>query len=130
MRFMMIVKHKENQGFPPKPLMDAIGQLSEEAAKDGSMVTSGGLRPTTDNAARVRVAQGKLVTTDGPFTETKEIIGGFAIFDLKSREEAVASANRFMDLHRVHWPGWEGECEVRQMMTAEDIKQGCGAASA
>jgi hypothetical protein len=120
MRYMMIVKHAENQGFPPKPLMDAIAKLSEEAVKAGTMVSNGGLLPTA-TGARVRVSQGKVTTIDGPFSEAKEVIGGFAIFDLHSREEALEGARHFMELHRQHWPGWEGETEVRQMMGPEDM---------
>ncbi len=120
MKFMMIVKSKEGLGFPPKELMDAIGKLSEEAVNAGSMLGSGGLAPTA-TGARVRLSNGKISVTDGPFTEAKEIIGGYAQFELKSKEEAVQSAVRFMELHKKHWPGWEGETEVRQMMGPEDF---------
>lgn len=115
MRFMMIVKHAENQGRPPKALMEAIGKLVEENGKNGrTMIGSGGLRPT-EQGARVRIAGGKLSVIDGPFTETKEIIGGYAQFELNSKQEAVEAAVRFMELHKQHWPGWEGETEVRVM---------------
>lgn len=120
MRFMMIVKHSENQGFPPKPLMDAIAKLAEEETKTGTMLGSGGLVPTAQGA-RVRLSGGKVTVTDGPFTEAKEIIGGYAQFELKSREDAVKSAVRFMELHKQHWPGWEGETEVRQMYGQDDF---------
>lgn len=114
MRFMMIVKHSEKQGPPPKSLMDAIAKLAEEAAKDGTLLGNGGLTPTAQGAS-VRLSGGKITVTDGPFIETREIIGGYAQFELKSREEAIESAVRFMELHKLHWPGWEGETEVRQM---------------
>ena len=114
MRFMMIVKHAENQGPPPQALMDAITKLVEEEAKAGTMLGNGGLGPTAQGA-RVRLSGGKVTVTDGPFTETKEIVGGYAQFELKSKEEAVKSAVLFMELHKKHWPGWEGETEVRQM---------------
>ena len=119
MRFMMIVKHAEKQGPPPKQLMDAIAKLAEEEAKAGTMLGSGGLGPTA-LGARVRLSAGQVSVIDGPFTETKEVIGGYAQFELKSKEEAVASAVRFMELHRKHWPDWEGETEVRQMFGPED----------
>src|SRR5262252_2219962 len=125
MRFMMIVKHDENQGPPPRPLMDAIEELAEEAAKAGTMVGNGGLGPTAQGA-RVRLSGGRVTVTDGPFTEVKEVIGGYAQFELKSKEEAVESAVRFMELHKKHWPGWEGETEVRQMFGPEDFgPEGC-----
>jgi hypothetical protein len=120
MRFMMIVKSAERSGFPPKELMEAIGKLSEEASNAGTMVGSGGLGPTA-LGARVRLSGGQLTVTDGPFTEAKEIVGGYAQFELKSKEDAVASAVRFMELHKKHWPGWEGETEVRQMFGPEDF---------
>ena|SRR5215472_8793844 len=114
MRFMMIVKHAENQGPPPKELMDAIDKLGAEAAKDGTMLGGGGLKPTA-LGARVRLSGGRVTVSDGPFTEAKEIIGGYAQFDLKSKAEAVESAVRFMELHKKYWPGWQGETEVREM---------------
>ncbi len=114
MRFMMIVKHAENQGPPPKELIEAIDQLGAEAMKDGTMVGGGGLKPT-ELGARVRLSGGRVTVVDGPFTEAKEIIGGYAQFELKSKEEAVKSAVRFMELHKKYWPGWEGETEIRQM---------------
>jgi hypothetical protein len=122
MRFMMIVKHPENQGPPPKSLMDAIAKLSEEADKAGTMLGSGGLAPTAQGA-RVRLSGGKVTVTDGPFTEAKEVIGGYAQFELKSREGAIESAVLFMELHKKHWPSWEGETEVRQMFGPEDFAQ-------
>jgi hypothetical protein len=120
MRFMMIVKHAEKQGPPPKQLMDAIAKIAEETSKAGTMLGSGGLGPTA-LGARVRVSGGQVTVTDGPFTEAKEVIGGYAQFELKSKEEAVKSAVDFMELHRKHWPGWEGETEVRQMFGPEDF---------
>ena len=122
MRFMMIVKHRENQGPPPKGLMDAIAKSAEEEVKTGRMLGNGGLGPTS-LGARVRVSGGKLTVTDGPFTEAKEVIGGYAQFELKSREEAIKSAVEFMELHKKHWPGWEGETEVRQMFGPEDFAE-------
>ena len=119
MRFMMIVKHAENQEAPPKELMDAIVKLAEDEAKTGTMIGSGGLRSTTQGA-NVRLAGGKVTVTDGPFTEAKEIIGGYAQFELKSKKEAVESAVRFMELHKKYWPGWEGVTEVREMYGPDD----------
>ena len=110
----MIVKHTEEKGFPPKELMDAIAQLADEAVRAGTMLGNGGLTSTAQGA-RVRLSGGKITVTDGPFTEAKEVIGGYAQFELKSKEEAIESAVRFMELHKKYWPGWEGETEVRQM---------------
>ena len=120
MRFMMIVKHAENQGPPPKELMDAIARLAEDEIKAGTMLGSGGLAPTAQGA-RVRLANGKVTVTDGPFTETNEVLGGYAQFELKSRDDAIKSAVHFMELHKKHWLGWEGETEVRQMFGPDDF---------
>lgn len=120
MRFMMIVKSAESSGYPPKPLMDAIAKLSDEAVQAGRMVGSGGLAPTAMGAS-VRISKGELIVTDGPFTETKEVVGGYAQFELPSKEEAIKGAIRFMELHKELWPGWEGECEVRQMYGPDDF---------
>jgi len=119
MRYMMIVKHKEAQGMPPKELMDAIGKLTEEAIKDGTLLGNGGLLSTAAGAS-VRLSGGRVTVTDGPFTEAKEIIGGYALFELKAKEEAVAGAVQFMELHKKYWPAWEGETEVREMMMQQD----------
>jgi hypothetical protein len=113
MRFMMIVKSTENSGPPPKELMDAISKIAEEATKAGEMVESGGLAPTA-TGTRVRLSGGKLTVTDGPFTEAKEVFGGYAVFELKSKKEAIERTVLFMELHKKHWPGWEGETEIRQ----------------
>src|SRR5580704_15090993 len=118
MQFMMIVKHPEGQGNPPKELIDAITKMSEEAAKAGTMRGSGGLGPTSQGA-RVRLSKGKLTVIDGPFTEAKEVVGGYAQFEVKSKEEAVEGALAFMELHKKYWPEWEGETEIRQMLGPE-----------
>jgi hypothetical protein len=125
MRFMMLVKSTENSGPPPKELMDAISKLGEEASKDGSMIESGGLAPSA-MSTRVRLAQGKITSLDGPFAETKEFVGGYAVFEFKSKQEAVESTLRFMELHRKYWPGWEGETEIRQIFSQQDYSLDSG----
>ena len=122
MRFMMMVKSAENSGPPPKELMDAIDRLIEETVKDGTMLGTGGLASTAQST-RVRITKGQLTVTDGPFSEAKEVVGGYAQFELKSKEEAVKSAVRFMELHKKHWPGWEGETEIRQIFGPDDFAQ-------
>ena len=116
---MMPVKSAESSGPPPNALMDAIGKMAEGATEAGRMIQSGGLAPTA-MSSRVRLSRGRLTTTDGPFAESKEVIGGFAVFEFKPREEAIESAVNFMELHKQHWPGWDGETEVRQIFGPED----------
>jgi hypothetical protein len=100
--------------------MDAIGKLAEQETKAGKMLGNGGLTATAQGA-RVRLSGGKVTVTDGPFSEAKEVIGGYAQFEFKSKEEAVQAAVVFMELHKQHWPGWEGETEVRQMYGPNDF---------
>jgi hypothetical protein len=119
MKFMTMVKSKENAGMPPQALFDAIDKLIAEQAKSGILVDAGGLLPTTQ-AARVRITGGKIKVTDGPFTEAKEVIGGYAILKAASLQEAIKMGKEFMELHIKHWPGWEGESEIRQMAEGPD----------
>ena len=118
MKFMMIVKSSERSGRPPQALMDEIDKLAKGAGN--KMIGGGGLGPTA-LGARVRLSGGKVQVIDGPFTEAKEIIGGYAQFELQSKQEAINSAVEFMELHKKYWPGWEGETEVRQMFGPEDF---------
>ena len=124
MRFIMLVKHAEPSGPPPKALMDAMAKLSEEAIKAGTIRSNGGLAPTAQST-RVRLSGGHIKVTDGPFTEAKEVIGGYAEFELKSKQEAIEGAVHFMELHKKHWPGWEGETEIRQVFGPDDFDQPC-----
>ena len=119
MRFMMMVKSAESVAAPPQELMEAIARLSTQETKEGKLVASGGLAPTA-MSSRVRLSAGKLAVLDGPFTETKEVVGGYAVMEFTSREAAVQSAVEFMELHKKHWPGWEGETEVRQILGPDD----------
>ena len=126
MRFMTLVRHAENSGPPPPALMEALEKLSEEAAKGGRMLEAGGLAPTAISN-RVRLAKGKVTVIDGPFAETREVVGGFAVFEVESKQEMIDATVKFMELHREHWPGWEGETEVRQVFGPEDYPpHGCG----
>jgi hypothetical protein len=120
MRFMMLLKHAENSGPPPKEFMDEMAKLGEEAVKAGTMVVSGGLASSAAST-RVRLSKGKVTAIDGPFTEAKEVVGGFAILEFQSKKEALESAKYFMELHKRYWPGWEGETEVRQVLAPEDF---------
>ncbi len=114
MRFMSIVTAEADQTTVPTPaLMEAMHKLADREFKAGRMVENGGLTPITQGT-RVTIAGDKLIVRDGPFAEAKEVIGGYAIFEVKSREEAVALATEFMQLHLDHMPGWEGTCEVRE----------------
>src|SRR5262245_22308553 len=118
MKFMMMVKAGKayEAGEPPtKELIDAIGQITREMIEKGVLVDTGGLLPSR-TGARVRVAGGTLTVLDGPFTETKELVGGYAILKVPSRDEAIALGRRFMKIHAdVLGPAYEGELEIRQL---------------
>ena len=113
MRFMsMYTPSKDRAGVPPtKEHMAEMAKLIDEATKSGELLATGGLLPIS-KGARVLYSGGKLSVTDGPFTESKELIAGFAILQLKSREAAIESAKRFLKV------AGEGECEIRQIMDA------------
>jgi len=114
----MIVKADPSYeaGGPPNPaLLAAVGKLSEEMTKAGVLLQSGGLLPSS-KGARVQVSRGKMTVTDGPFAETKEVIGGFAILEAASKEEAIGLGKEFMQLHvDVLGQSYEGTLEVRAM---------------
>src|SRR2546422_7757235 len=98
MRFLSIVKSAENQGPAPQALQDAMAKLTRDSLKDGSLVQSGGLGASS-TGVRARSAGGKLTVIDGPFTEAKEVVGGYAVLEFESREEAIEAAVAFMRLH-------------------------------
>ena len=120
MRFMTIVKTREGVR-PSQALIDKIGKLGEEGLKQGVMVGMGGLAPTAAGA-RARLANGKITITDGPFAEAKEVIGGYAIYDVPSKKEALDWTRAFLEAHIGLWDH-ELEVEVRQMM--DDPSAGC-----
>ena len=113
---MMFIKHREDYKMEdvPQSLFTAMGEFVGEALKNGTMLDTAGLEPTA-KGKRVRLSAGKLTVLDGPFTETKEVVGGYALVEAKSYDEAMKLATKFMELHRVHWPAFEGECEVRPL---------------
>lgn len=116
MKYLTFIRHPESyrQSSPPAALMEAMGKFVEKSLKDGTLVDTGGLLPSKDGA-RVRLSRGKITVTDGPFTESKEVIGGWAILQTESRAEAIRIATEFMELHRRYWPEFEGESELRPM---------------
>jgi len=116
MKYLAFIRHSESYRAspPPPPLLEAMGKFVERSQRDGTLVDTGGLLPSRDGV-RVRLAQGKITVTDGPFTESKEVIGGWAILRTDSRAEAIRIATQFMELHQRFWPGFEGESELRPM---------------
>lgn len=114
MKYLSFVRSSEKfRNTPPPPaLMEAMRELTERYMKTGALLDTGGLAPTRESF-RMRVQDGELVTTDGPFTESKEMIGGWAMLKADSKAEILQLTREFMELHRKHWPEFEFECEVR-----------------
>ena len=126
MQFMMLLKANpdyEAGKMPDQRLMVALAERSAQAQKDGNLVVSGGLLPSSAGA-RVNVANGKVSVTDGPFAETRELVGGFAIMEAKSREEAIDMAKSYMQMHAdILGPAYQGQLEVRQLMSAQFVEE-------
>src|SRR6478752_10117147 len=117
MRYITFVKMVEDVGDPPPALVEAMGREMQAAFADGSMIEAGGLSGMRDST-EIRLAAGTITQTDGPYTEGKEVAGGYAITEVRSHEEAVEGARRVLELHQQYWPGWEGSVEIRQMFAS------------
>jgi hypothetical protein len=116
MRFMLFIKHPADydvRDVPPS-LFGPMGDFVGESMKSGAIIDGAGLQPLA-KGTRLRLQGGKVKVTDGPFSEAKEVVGGYALCEAKSHEEAIALATKFMDLHRIYWPEFQGECEVRPL---------------
>ena len=108
MRFLSIYKHEERATPPTTEEMATMGKLIEEGMKAGWLLATEGCLPSA-LGVRVRRSNGKLAVTDGPFTEAKEVVGGFAILKANSKEEAIDLARQFLKV------AGDGECELRQL---------------
>ena len=127
MRFLSMVRINEKSGLmPSEKLMQDMGKLMDEMTREGTLVTTAGLRPTAEGK-RVRQRHGKQSVTDGPFTEAKEVIGGYAILEATSLEHALELTKRFL---RVHGDEWDVECEIRAIDGPEFGEDSCATRSA
>jgi len=115
MPYFSIIRAAEQQGVPPEGLMKAMDAYVAKNLREGTVVSTGGLAPSAAGI-RVRIQGGRIRVTDGPFTESKEVVGGYAVIAAQTREEAIRATTEFMQLHLDHWPGWEGECELRELV--------------
>ena len=118
MRYLMLVTATKDYeaGKPPDPgLVGAMGKVMVELINAGKLIETAGVLPSS-KATRIRVVNGKISVTDGPFAETKEVIGGYALFNLSSKEEALRLGRDFMQLHVDHLgPSYEGQLEIRPL---------------
>lgn len=127
MQFLSMIRINENSGQQPdERLMHDMGKLMEEMTAAGILVDTAGLHPTAEGK-RLKLSGGRISQIDGPFTETKEVIGGYAILEVASMDEALKVTRRFLD---VHGAGWEIESEVRQMQRHPSTAAGCPKLSA
>jgi hypothetical protein len=117
MRFLSIYKAVEGNTPPTPEHVAKMGQLIEESIKSGELLATEGCLPSA-LGARVRLSNGKLTVSDGPFTESKEVIGGFAILHARSKEEAIEMTRKFLNVVG------EGECEIRQLFEGSDCVPG------
>lgn len=116
MRYLSLIRLDENTGkVPSEQLMRDMEALIEEMIKNGKLIGTAGLRPTAEGV-RLRLRRGNVAVTDGPFTESKEVIGGYAILEADSKEEAIELTRRFL---LVHGSDWDLECEVRPLDAIE-----------
>ena len=117
MRFLSIYKTVETNTPPTMEHVTSMGALIEEMTRAGVLLGTEGCLPST-LGARVRQSGGKLTVTDGPFTEAKEVVGGFALLQANSKEEAIELVRKFLAV------AGDGECEIRQLYTAPDAAPG------
>jgi hypothetical protein len=119
MRYLMILKADQPPTEPPAGLLEAIMKLGADATAAGALLDTAGLAPSIAGA-KVSLVGGQLSVTDGPFAEAKETIS-YALYEVRSRQEAVEWASRFLALHRDMWPGWEGDAEILKVFGPEDF---------
>ncbi len=124
MRYMMLIKRPGDYDVSkvPQALFGAMGEFVEAQIKKGTFVDGAGLQPLS-KATRVRISGGKIAVSDGPFAEAKEVVGGYSLIEAKTHAEAVEIAREVMELHRIHWPEFEGESEVRPLESMGDSPQ-------
>lgn len=128
-RYLVLIRHSEDYRNQPMPqaLLDEMGEFINENLKTGALIDTAGLQPSSETAT-VRLSRRKVSVIDGPFTEAKEVIGGYAVINARSRTEAIELATAFVDIHRRNWPDFECACEVRPIEGDESASPDSSAA--
>jgi hypothetical protein len=121
MRVLSLIKMSESAGEPPQALFGAMDEVLKEIDASITMIDTNGLLPSAVAGTKLISTGGRSTVVDGPFTESREVIGGYAIFEVESFQQAVDSTRKIIEVHEKFWPGWEGEAEVRQIMSPEQL---------
>ena len=117
MRYLFMIRSAQKAA-PPPEMFEAMHEMAKREVEAGRMIVDGGLA-APHLATELAIERGKLIVRDGPFAETKEVIGGFAVFELPDDAAARASATEFMALHLKHMPDWDGTCEIRAIVGSQ-----------
>lgn len=112
MRYLIFVKMREDLEPAPEALSSVMAREMGEMFASGSMLDAGGLAPSRESL-QIELRAGEVIATNGPWAEAKEVAGGYAIVEVRSHEEAVEAGRRLVEIHKEHWPGWEGSVEIR-----------------
>jgi hypothetical protein len=120
MRVLGLLKMSEHPGEPPAELFEAMDRTIKEISETTTLIDTNGLVPSAVAATVIHGSGGKITTVDGPFTESKELIGGYAFFEVETWEEAVETMRKIVAVHTDHWPTWEGSAEVRRVMELDE----------
>ena len=120
MRVLGLLKMSEQAGEPPAELFVAMDRTIKEISGTANLIDTNGLVPSSVAAAVIHGSAGRLSIVDGPFTESKELIGGYAFFEVDTWDQAVETMRKIVAVHTDHWPSWEGSAEVRRVMEQEE----------
>ena len=129
-RYLMLIRHREDfrNAQIPQPLLDEMGEFVTAKLKTGALIDTAGLQPSSKTAT-IRLSRGKVSVTDGPFSEAKEVVGGYALIDAHSRAKAIEIATEFVEIHRRTWPEFECACELRPIEGDESASPASSVAS-
>jgi len=121
MRVLTLLKMRESGlGEPPAEMFTAMDAAIKEIDATMTIVDTNGLLPSGVAGTRIVSTDGRSTVLDGPFTESRELVGGYAIVEVDTYEQAVEASRKIIEVHEKFWPGWEGEAEVRQIVGPDE----------
>jgi hypothetical protein len=125
MRVLTLLKMRESGlGEPPAEMFTAMDAVIKEIDASLTLVDTNGLQPSGVAGTRIVSTGGRSTVLDGPFTESRELVGGYAIVEVDIYQQAVDASRKIIEVHEKYWPGWEGEAEVRQIMGPDELPGG------